>query len=240
MSKPGGHPALFQDRNQAGRQLAKELAPLLAGAEASVPTLPRGGVPAIVLALPRGGVPVAFEVAHALHLELDVFPVRKLGAPGDEELAIGALAGGNVRVLNYDLMAYLHISEDLVDRIATREQEELKRQESLYRADRPAIEVRARTVVLIDDGLATGASMLASARAMKAKGAARIIVAVPVAARQTCDQLRNEGYEVVCLATPSPFEAVGIWYEDFSQVSDDQVRKYLERALQESLASDAR
>jgi len=198
------------------------------------------GTHALVLALPRGGVPVAFEVARALHLELDVFPVRKLGMPGDEELAIGALASGNVRVLNQDLMTYLHVPEDLVDRITAREQEELRRQEALYRADRPAIEARGRTVVLIDDGLATGATMLAGARALKAMGAARIVVAVPVAARQTCDQFRKEGYEVVCVSTPSPFEAVGIWYEDFSQISDDQVRKYLEEASQVSVTHQAR
>ncbi len=223
-----GHIALFRNRNEAGKKLGLELVPVLHGTQA------------LVLALPRGGVPVAFEVARALHLELDVFPVRKLGMPGDEELAIGALAGGNIRVLNQDLMAYLHVSEDLVDQITAREQEELRRQESLYRADRPAIEVRECTVVLIDDGLATGATMLAGARALKAKGAARIIVAVPVAARQTCDQLRKEGYEVVCVATPYPFEAVGIWYDDFSQVTDDQVRKYLEEASQESVAHQAR
>lgn len=179
---------------------------------------------------------MAFEVARALQLELDVFPVRKLGMPGNEELAIGALASGNVRALNQDLMAYLQVSGEIVDRIAAREQQELQRQELLYRGDRPPIQVRARTVVLIDDGLATGATMLAGARSLRIKGAARIIVAVPLAARQTSDRFRQEGYEVVCLAMPDPFDAVGIWYEDFSQVTDNQVCHYLEEASRESLA----
>ncbi len=215
---------MFRNRKEAGGELADALRPVVADADA------------LVLALPRGGVPVAFEVARALHLELDVFSVRKLGVPGDEELAIGALASGNVRALNQDLMAYLRVSEELVDRIAAREREELHRQELLYRGDRPPIQVRARTVLLVDDGLATGATMLAGARSLRAKGATRIIVAVPVAAHQTSERFRQEGYEVVCLAMPDPFDAVGIWYEDFSQVTDDQVCRYLEEASRESLA----
>lgn len=216
---------MFRDRKEAGRKLAEALQPVI------------GGTDALVLALPRGGVPVAFEVARALQLELDVFPVRKLGMPGNEELAIGALASGNVRALNQDLMAYLQVSGKIVDRIAAREQQELQRQELLYRDDRPPIQVRARTVVLIDDGLATGATMLAGARSLRTKGAARIVVAVPLAARQTTDRFRQEGYEVVCLAMPDPFDAVGIWYEDFSQVTDNQVCHYLEEASRESLAN---
>jgi len=221
---PGTHTPLFRDRKEAGRKLADLLRPVVAGTDA------------LVLALPRGGVPVAFEVARALHLELDVFPVRKLGMPGDEELAIGALASGDVRALNEDLIVYLKVTEELVDRIAAREREELQRQELLYRGDRPTIQARGRTVLLIDDGLATGATMLAGARSLRLMGTARIVVAVPVAARQTSERFRQEGYEVACVATPSPFDAVGIWYEDFSQVTDDQVRQHLEEASRESFA----
>jgi predicted phosphoribosyltransferase len=188
------------------------------------------------LALPRGGVPVGFEIARALHLELDVFLARKLGMPGDEELALGAIASGGVRVLNQDLIDYLHVPSEVVDRITEREERELERRERLYRDDRPPISVAGRTVVLVDDGLATGASMLAASRALRPLGAARVIVAVPVAARATCDEFRKEVDAVVCAATPHPFGAVGMWYENFAQVTDEQVRKCLKLA-QDALAA---
>lgn len=213
---PEGRIALFRDRREAGQVLAEHLKPLVEGSNA------------LVLALPRGGVPVGFEIARILHLELDVFLVRKLGMPGDEELAIGAVATGGVRVLNDDLIHYLQVPDELVDKITVREQRELERRERLFREGRPAISVKNRTVIVVDDGLATGASMLAASRALRPQGAARIIVAVPVAARQTCDDFRKEVDAVVCAATPHPFGAVGIWYEDFAQITDDEVRKYLE------------
>ena len=193
----------------------------------------------MVLALPRGGVPVAFEIARALTLELDVFLVRKLGMPGDEELAIGAVASGGIRVLNHDLIDYLRVPASLLDQVTEREESELRRREQLYREDRPPISVKDRTVVLVDDGLATGASMLAASRALRPQGAARIIVAVPVAARQTCDDFRKEVDAVVCAATPHPFGAVGIWYEDFAQTTDEEVRKYLEMAGHVPMAKPA-
>lgn len=193
----------------------------------------------MVLALPRGGVPVGFEIARALNLELDVFLVRKLGMPGDEELAIGAVATGGVRVLNQDLIDYLRVPSDLLDQVTEREKSELERRERLYREDRPPISVKDRTVVLVDDGLATGASMLAASRALRPQGARRIIVAVPVAARQTCDDFRKEVDAVICAATPHPFGAVGIWYDDFSQTTDDEVRRYLETAGRALIAKPA-
>lgn len=213
---------LFRDRREAGRVLAQKLSSTV------------HDPCALVLALPRGGVPVAFEVARALPAELDVFLVRKLGMPGEEELAIGAIASGGIRVLNQELIDYLHVPELLVEQLTAREQQELERRERLYREGRPPIPVRNRTVVLIDDGLATGASMLAASRALRPQGAARIIAAVPVAARQTCQELSKEVDEMVCAATPHPFAAVGIWYEDFSQTTDEEVRQLLERAAAEA------
>ncbi len=189
----------------------------------------------LVLALPRGGVPVGFEVARLLPAQLDVFLVRKLGMPGEEELAIGAIASGGIRVLNHDLIDYLHVPEILIEQLTVREQQELERRERLYRDDRPPITVRGRTVLLVDDGLATGASMLAASRALHSQGAGRIVAAVPVAARQTCDELSKEVDQIVCAATPHPFAAVGIWYEDFSQTTDEEVRELLQQAAQQDL-----
>ncbi len=209
---------LFQNRSEAGRILAERLGPYVRDSNV------------LVLGLPRGGVPVAFQVACVLQAELDVFLVRKLGMPGEEELAIGALASGGVRVLNRELIDHLRVSEDVINRLTEREERELERREELYREGRPAIPVQGRTVVVVDDGLATGASMLAASRALRLQGAKKIIVAVPVAARQTCDQLRQEVDEIVCAETPHPFAAVGIWYEDFSQTTDDEVRELLEQA----------
>ncbi len=214
---------LFRDRSDAGRALA---ARLISSVSDQNP---------LILALPRGGVPVAFEAAKALHAELDIFLVRKLGVPGHEELAIGALASGGVRILNEALIADLRLSQKAIEDVTSREQVELERREKLYRAGRPAIPVRDRTVVLIDDGLATGASMKAASRALRAEGPRRLIVAVPVAAHQTCDELRGEVDQVVCVETPDPFLAVGIWYEDFQQTTDEEVQLLLERAARQAV-----
>jgi putative phosphoribosyl transferase len=217
--------SLFINRIEAGRALAERVKASVKDANI------------LVLALPRGGVPVGFEVARALHADLDVFLVRKLGMPGEEELAIGAIASGGVRVLNHELIQYLRVPDSVIEELTEREQRELERRERLYRDDRPSLAVKDRTVVLVDDGLATGASMLAASRALRPQGARRIIVAVPVAAHQTCDELRKEVDEVICAATPHPFGAVGIWYEDFSQTTDDEVRELLEEAAREKQAA---
>ena len=212
---------MYRDRAEAGQILAQHV---LARVSDFNP---------LVLALPRGGVPVAFEVARALHAELDIFLVRKLGLPGHEELAIGAIASGAVRVLNRELIEELQLSEGLIDRITAIEELELERRESLYREGRAPIPVRDRTVILIDDGLATGASMMAGIRALRPQGPRRIVVAVPVAAAEVCQQFRAEADEVICPVTPDPFGAVGAWYDDFSQTTDTQVRKLLEQAARE-------
>ncbi|HEY7411240.1 MAG TPA: phosphoribosyltransferase [Vicinamibacteria bacterium] len=209
---------LFQDRAHAGRALAARLE-AYAG---------RPGV--VVLALPRGGVPVAFEVASALRAPLDVFLVRKLGAPGHEELAMGALATGGVRVLNDEVVRGLGIPEHVIEEVARREGEELRRRETAYRGGRPPADLAGKTVVIVDDGLATGSTMKAAVRALRAQGPARVVVAVPVAAASTCAEMRNEADDVVCGATPSPFHAVGQWYGDFTQTTDDEVNALLARA----------
>jgi predicted phosphoribosyltransferase len=193
----------------------------------------------LVLALPRGGVPVAYEVARALNAPLDVFLVRKLGVPGYEELAMGAIATGGVRVLNDQLVDGLRIPDYIVDEIAGWEQRELIRRERLYRGDRPPPDVRGRTVILVDDGLATGATMLAAVKALRKMQPARIVVAVPTAAPQTCDQLRGEVDEVICAITPEPFHAVGLWYDDFSQTTDEEVRELLARSTEKSSAAES-
>lgn len=207
----------FRNRTEAGQVLARE-----------VPRVVQDDS-AIVLALPRGGVPVGFEVARALDYEFDVFVVRKLGAPGREELAIGAIASGNVQVLNWPLIKELHISRELVDRVSTRESDELMRRERIYRKGREPLEVSNRTVILVDDGLATGATMLAASRALRMRSPKCVVIAVPVGSRQACDELRAEGNEVICAATPDQFTAVGVWYDDFSQISDREVEELLGR-----------
>ena len=209
---------VFFDRQDAGRQLARELS--------------RRGLcdDVVVLGLPRGGVPVAFEVAEALRAPLDVFVVRKLGVPGQEELAMGALATGGVRVLNAEVVTALGIELSTVDVVARREQEELERREQLYRGDRPPLAVEGKTAILIDDGLATGSTMRAAAAALRQQKPAKIIVAVPVAATSTCRRLAAEVEELVCLQTPDNFFAVGQWYANFSQTSDEEVRELLSRA----------
>jgi putative phosphoribosyl transferase len=212
---------LFRDRADAGRYLAETLV-----AYADRPDV-------LALALPRGGVPVAFEVARALGVALDVFLVRKLGVPGHEELAMGAVSSGGVRVLNEHLVRRLQIPARAIDAVAEREREELARRERAYRDDRFAPTVRGRTVILIDDGLATGATMRAAVIALRTLGPERIVVAVPIASSETCDEFRDDVDEVVCAVTPRPFLAVGLWYDDFSQTTDEEVRDLLGRAARE-------
>ncbi len=211
---------LFQDRRDAGRQLAAELLQY-----ADRPDV-------LVLALPRGGVPVAYEVARLLHAPLDVFLVRKLGLPGHEELAMGAIASGGVRVLNEDVVRTLHVPEADIDASAARELRELERRERVYRDDRPFPDLSGRTVILVDDGLATGSTMRAAVAALRRQGPAWIVVAVPVGAAETCSTFQGEADEVVCARTPEPFYAVGLWYGDFSQTTDEEVRYLLERAAE--------
>jgi len=183
----------------------------------------------LVLGLPRGGVPVAWEVARRLGAPLDVFVVRKLGFPGHEELAMGAIASGGVRVLNPEVIAY-GVSRAQIEQVTEKERRELERREQLFRGDRPPMRVADRTVVLVDDGLATGSTMRAAVRALRQERAGRIIVAVPVAAPSVCAEMKAEADEVVCAATPEPFRAVGLWYDDFAQTSDAEVRELLDGA----------
>lgn len=190
----------------------------------------RGEPGLLVLALPRGGVPVGFELAQALEAPLDVFVVRKLGAPGREELAAGAIASGGVLVLNERVVEELELDERVIARAAAVAQEELTRRERLYRGDREPVDVEGRTVILVDDGLATGATMRAGALALRAQHPRRLVLAVPVAAAQTCELLRADADELVCASTPEPFVAVGAWYDDFSQTNDDEVRALLARS----------
>lgn len=208
----------FRDRKAAGRVLANKLMGF-----AGAPDL-------VVLALPRGGVPVAYEVARGLGAPLDVFVVRKLGVPGHEELAMGAIASGGARVLNDDVLSALGISEHVVDIVASIEARELARRERAYRGGRPPLDVRGSTVIVVDDGLATGSTMRAAILALRARGPARIIAAAPVAAAPVCERLKADADVVVCAVIPERFQAVGIWYEDFSQTSDEEVRALLESA----------
>lgn len=205
----------YADRREAGLALARDLSRF-------------AGQPAAVLALPRGGVPVAFEVARALGAPLDIFVVRKLGVPGHEELAMGAVASGGTRVLNDDVIRWYSVSPDVIDRVTRDEQEEIARRERAYRGDRPPLDVARRTVLLVDDGLATGSTMHAAVQAVRTLGPARIIVAVPVGSREACAALRRVADEVVCPLVPEPFSAVGPWYADFTQTSDEEVRALLE------------
>jgi len=209
---------IYRDRTEAGQYLASQL-----GGYAN-----RSDV--LVMALPRGGVPVAFEVARVLRAPLDIFLVRKLGVPGHEELAMGAIATGGVRVLNEDTVRYLSIPGEVIDAVAADEQRELERRERLYRGEHPAPDVRGKTVILVDDGLATGSTMRAAANALRQQKPARIVVGVPVSAPATCDEFRDEVDEIVCAITPEPFQAVGLWYKDFSQTTDEEVRELLARA----------
>lgn len=209
---------LFHDRHEAGRKLAAALQHH-AGQE---------GV--LVLALPRGGVPVGFEVARALQAPLDVMIVRKLGVPGHKELAMGAIASGGVRYVNRGIVLSLKLSEEMIDLIAAHEEAELLRRERLYRGGRPPLEVKGKTVVLVDDGIATGATMRAAVIMLQQLKPARLVVAVPTGAADTVDALRREVDEVVCLDTPEPYLAVGVWYRHFPQVGDDEVQRLLKAA----------
>jgi putative phosphoribosyl transferase len=212
---------IFENRADAGRQLAAKL-------------VSYGGGDTRILALPRGGVPVGYEVACALNAPLDVFVVRKIGAPGREELAIGAIASGGVRVLNEDTIAALAVDKETVESITQRELRELRRREEAYRGNLPAPDVEHRTIILVDDGLATGASMYAAVLALRERNPRAIVVAVPVAPPDTCDILQRYVDHLIVVATPEPFRGVGAWYSDFAQISDDDVRAILRTAAHAS------
>ncbi len=213
--------AQFQDRSEAGQFLAKKLA-----AHVGDPSL-------LVLAMPRGGVPVAYEVAKALHAPLDVFLVRQLGAPGYDELSMGAIASGGVRTLNDEVIRHFGISGNVIDAVAREKQRELERREKVYRGQREAFAVAGRTVILVDDGLATGASMRAAVKALKTQRPKAVIVAVPIGSADTCNQLQREADEMVCGMTPDPFYTVGAWYSDFMQITDEEISQLLNHAAHE-------
>ena len=214
----------FRDRSEAGRRLAAALRRY------------EGHPNVLVLALPRGGVPVGYEVAQALHAPLDVMLVRKLGVPGHEELAMGAIGSGGVRVISDDVVRAFGISERAIATAAANEQHELERGERAYRGSRPPLDIKDRIVILVDDGLATGSTMRAAVAALRAHVPERVVVAVPVAAAETCEALREEVDEIVCASTPDPFLAVGHAYQNFSQVSDSEVRELLHRSAEELMA----
>jgi predicted phosphoribosyltransferase len=209
---------IYRDRRDAGQVLATKLGEY------------RGRDDVVVLALPRGGVPVAYEVAIALKAPLDIFLVRKLGIPGHEELAMGAIASGGVRVLNDEVVDYIGIPASVIEHITLKESKELHRREVTYRGDRAEPDLTGKTVILVDDGLATGSTIRAGAQALRKKQPARIVVAVPVSASQSCDEYRIGVDEIVCAQTPEPFFGVGQWYRDFSQTTDEEVRDLLDRA----------
>ena len=218
----------FKDRVEAGRLLGEELV-----------ACARGKKNIIVLGLPRGGLPVAREVAEKIGAPLDVMVVRKLGVPGWEELAMGAIASGGVRVLNHDVMRSLHISEKALEKEVALEMKELKRRELAYRGHAGAPEVKGRTVLLVDDGIATGSTMRAAVEALRLQGAAAIVVAVPVAAADTCREIESTVDRLVTLMRPEVFGAVGHWYEHFPQVEDEEVREILEQAARPTQAAHA-
>jgi putative phosphoribosyl transferase len=212
--------SLFENRAHAGRRLADKL------------TAYRNRNDVIVLALPRGGVPVAYEVARELDAPLDIFLVRKLGVPGQEELAMGAIASGEVRIINQDVVDSLGISPETIDSVARAEARELERREDSYRGDRSPRDVHACTVILVDDGLATGASMAAAVAGLRELHPAAIVIAVPIASAEACAAFEHQVDAIVCAETPRPFRAVGIWYEDFSQTTDEEVRELLASAAE--------
>lgn len=217
----------FADRHEAGAALGALL------------TQHAGKPGVVVLALPRGGVPVGFEVAEALGAALDIFLVRKLGMPGHPEFAMGAIASGGIRVLSDDVVQMYGVSAEAIERVARAEQAELERREREYRQNHPAVDLAGKTVILVDDGLATGSTMRAAVEAVRRHGPARVIVAAPVGAPSTCADFRAIADEVVCARTPEPFSAVGLWYQDFSQTTDEEVRDLL-RKHAGSLAQGAR
>ena len=215
--------ALFKDRRDAGRKLAEKLS-----AYADRPDV-------VVLALPRGGVPVAHEVSMALNAPMDIFLVRKLGLPGHEELAIGAIASGGIRVLNEEIIRTLGVDRNVIDMVARQEQQELEHREQKYRGDRSPIDVTGKTVILVDDGLATGASMRAAVAGLRTQDPAWIVAAVPTAAPETCQAFESEVDEMICATTPQPFYGVSRWYEDFSQTTDLEVRLLLQEANRQTV-----
>jgi putative phosphoribosyl transferase len=210
---------VFRDRAEGGRLLAERLSSYANRSDV------------IVVALLRGGVPVGYEISKRLNLPLDVLTVRKLGVPGQPELAMGAITSGGIRVLNEDLLSYLFIPEEEIEAVTERERKELERRERVYRGDRPLPDMSGLTMILVDDGIATGSTMRAAVEALKKQHAARIVIAVPVAAESTCDEFnsRDEIVSCVCLETPQSFFAVGLWYEDFPQLTDEEVREMLDR-----------
>jgi predicted phosphoribosyltransferase len=209
---------IYRDRIDAGKQLAARLSDYANSDDV------------LVLGLPRGGVPVAYEVAKALQAPLDIFLVRKLGVPGHEELAMGAISAGGVRVINADVVDYLRIPARVVDAVVDAELRELERRERLYRGARAEPDVSGKTVILVDDGLATGSTMRAAVEALRQQNPARVVVAVPVSAPEICDEYRMGVDEIICAKTPEPFMGVGMWYQDFSQTSDEEVREILARS----------
>lgn len=213
MSRPRSHHStlLFRDRHDAGIKLAQKL-----HAYTQQPDT-------LILGLPRGGIPVAYEVAQALKLPLDVYVVRKLGVPGQEELAMGAIAPGGITYLNEALVEQLGITQEAIAQVIAQEQQELERREALYRGDRPALALDHRTLLLVDDGLATGATMRAALRSLRQRSPRQMVIAVPVAAPDTCASFQTEADAVFCAETPSPFRSVGLWYEDFGQITDQEV-----------------
>jgi predicted phosphoribosyltransferase len=216
---------LLRNRTEAGRLLAERLVNYAGRADV------------LVLALPRGGVPVAFEVAQALDAPLDVFVVRKLGVPGHEELAMGAIASGGAWVLNQDVLRTLNIPDRWMQSVVASERQELQRRERAYRDDLPAPEVSGRTVILVDDGIATGSTMRAAVAALRRLAPARIVVAAPVAAPSSREELSRQVDDFICLMEPDPLYAVGVWYEDFTPTSDDEVRDLLHKAALETTAA---
>ncbi len=216
---------IFQNRTQAGQLLAHRLTSYAERADV------------LVLALPRGGVPVAFEIAKKLHLSLDLCLVRKLGVPGREELAMGAIASGGVRVINWDVVDWLHISEGVIEQVAEREKKELERRERLYRAELPFPVVEDKIIILVDDGIATGSTMKAAIAALKQHHPREIIVAVPVAAPITCEELKQEVTQVIALNKPENLSSISLWYEDFVQTSDEEVRQLLAQDFSRTVLS---
>ncbi|WP_416670081.1 phosphoribosyltransferase [Egbenema bharatensis] len=208
----------FQNRTEAGQRLATKLA-----AYTNFPNL-------LVLGLPRGGVPVAYEIANALHAPLDVWLVRKLGVPGQEELAMGAIALGGVMILNQEIIQALDIPQDAIQRVAEAEQQELERRDRAYRGDRPLPQVQDHTVILVDDGIATSSTLRAAIAALQRQNPQRIVVAAPVAPPSVCESLRNVVDEVICLSMPEPLQSIGLWYQDFSQTTDEEVRELLKQS----------
>jgi putative phosphoribosyl transferase len=217
---------IFQNRTDAGQFLAEKLNEYAHRSEV------------IVLGLPRGGVPVAYEVARKLKLPFDIFVVRKLGVPGHEELAMGAIASGGVRELNDDVLSYLNIPDDIIELVVENEERELARRERQYRSNRPPLSLHNQTIIIVDDGMATGSTMRAAVRALREQQPKKIVVAVPVGARETCESFKDEVDTVaVCAITPEPFRAVGMWYADFSPTTDDEVQDLLAKARQKKKAA---